>query len=296
MNLKIFTLLILLTYATIVLKCQNRLDSIGYDDIAIDSLIKVNNIQNNVILISFGSDAVTAINTREGIVVVDAGISKGITLKIRKIIEKKFQSNNFKYLINTHYHPDHYGGNCVFEETEIIGHKNGIKELIQQWKDTIKVINRIANIVKEYDSKLQASELETSERIVFFTQKIRYSNALKDAQGNCKILQPTLAFEDSLQIKIGEINLEIIYFGKCHSSSDILIYIPELKILFTGDLVFKYGRPSIANSQIEEKENWIRAVKWIEKRISNIETIISGHGVILKVDDIKNFNKIITKN
>ena len=293
LNLKIFTLSVFLLNMTFVLNCQNRQDTISNDDNAIDTLISVSNIRNNAILITFGSDAVTAINTNEGIVVIDAGISTKLTSKYRKIIEKEFQSNNFKYSINTHYHPDHYGGNSVFEEVEIVGYKSGINEIMKLWKDTTKVINSISKVVKEYELQLQASELGTVEWIESFTQKMRYTNALKDAQNNSKILQPTLTFEDSLHIDIGEIKFEMIYFGKCHSNSDILIFIQELKILFTGDLVFKYGRPSIINSQLEDKDKWIRAVKWIEKRIPNIETIISGHGEILTVEDIKSFNMTI---
>ena len=293
MNFKIFTLSVFLLNMTFVLSCQNRQYTISNEDNAIDTLISVSNIRNNAILITFGSDAVTAINTHEGIVVIDAGISTKLTSKYRKIIGKEFQSNNFKYLINTHYHPDHYGGNSVFEEAEIIGYKSGIDEIMKQWKDTTKVINSISKIVNEYVLQLQESELGTVKWIESFTQKMRYVNALKDAQNNSKILQPTLTFEDSLQIDIGEIKFEMIYFGKCHSNSDILIFIPELKILFTGDLVFKYGRPSIINSQLEDKDKWIRAVKWMEKRISNIETIISGHGEVLTEEDIKSFNKTI---
>lgn len=290
---KTVTLFLFLLSLTCVINCQNRQNSIPNEGNAIDSLINVSNIRDNVILITFGSDAITAIKTKEGIVVIDAGISTGITRIIRKVIENNFQSDNFKFLINTHYHPDHYGGNSVFEEAEIIGHKNGINEIIEQWKDTTKVINRISNIVNEYESELQASEMGTVDWIEAFKQKIRYSYALEDAQRHREILQPTITFEDSLNIEIGGIHFEMMYFGKCHSNSDILIFIPELKILFTGDLVFKYGRPSIMHPPSEEKANWKRAVCWIENRIPDIETIISGHGAILTVEDIISFNQIM---
>lgn len=293
MNFQKFSLSVYLLIMTFLLSCQNRQNTISYEDNAIDTLISVGNIRNNAILITFGSDAVTAINTHDGIVVIDAGISTKLTSKYRKIIEKEFQSINFRYLINTHYHPDHYGGNSVFKEAEITGYKSGINEILKQWKDTTKVINSISKIVNEYELQLQRSEVGTVQWVESFTQKMRYVNALKDAHNNSEILQPTLTFEDSLQIELGEMKLEMIYFGKCHSNSDILIFIPELKILFTGDLVFKYGRPNIDNSQLEHKEKWIRAVKWIEKRIPDIETIISGHGEILTLEDIKSFNKTI---
>ncbi len=147
--------------------------------------------------------------------------------------------------------------------------------------------------MSEYDLALQASELTKAEWTESITQKTRYSNALVDAQRGNEILEPDITFEDSLQIELGELKFEMIYFGKCHSNSDILIYIPELKILFTGDLVFKYGRPSIVYPQSDEKEKWIRAINWIEKRIPEIETVITGHGVILTTEDIKSFNQKI---
>jgi glyoxylase-like metal-dependent hydrolase (beta-lactamase superfamily II) len=93
---------------------------------------------------------------------------------------------------------------------------------------------------------------------------------------------------------MGDLKFELKFFGKCHSNSDILIYVPELKILFTGDLLFKYGRASINDQQMEDKDTWHNAIQWIETRIPEIETIIGGHGEILTLDDLKNFCKTIS--
>lgn len=291
--LKLVPLSLLLLTKALVINSQIQHEYLANDINTIDSFINVKNIRSNVVLISFGLDAITAIKTQEGMVVIDAGIATGITQRIRQAIENELHSNGFKYLINTHYHPDHYGGNSVFDEAEIVGHKNGLSEIADQWKDTTKAINRLTKIVSEYDLALQASELTKAEWTESITQKTRYSNALVDAQRGNEILEPDITFEDSLQIELGELKFEMIYFGKCHSNSDILIYIPELKILFTGDLVFKYGRPSIVYPQSDEKEKWIRAINWIEKRIPEIETVITGHGVILTTEDIKSFNQKI---
>ncbi len=291
--LKLVPLSLFLLTMDQVVNSQIQHEYLANDITTLDSFINVKNIRSNVVLTSFGLDAITAIKTQEGIVVIDAGIATGITQRIRHVIEYEFHSNGFKYLINTHYHPDHYGGNSVFDEAEIVGHKNGLYEIADQWEDTAKAINRLTKIVSEYELALQASELTKAEWIESITQKTRYSSALVDAQSGYKILEPAITFEDSLQIELGELKFEMIYFGKCHSNSDILIYIPELKILFTGDLVFKYGRPSIVYPQSDEKEKWIRAIDWIEKRIPEIETVITGHGVILTTEDIKSFNQKI---
>ena len=272
---------------------SNTINSYVYESNQIDSLITVNKINSKTILIKFGSDAVSAIKTRNGIIVIDAGISTGLTLKYRKIIENEFNSKNIKYIINTHSHPDHYGGNNVFDKAEVVGHENGIEEIIDQWKDTTKVINRISKIVDEYEIQMANCQEDSNNWIEAFIQKTRYYNALVDAQSKDFIRSPGVTFSDSLRLDMGDVEFEMIFFGKCHSNSDILIYIPELKILFSGDLVFKYGRPSINDKQMADKDKWHRAVKWIEKRIPNIETIISGHGEIYTSEDLKSFNQII---
>lgn len=257
----------------------------------IDSLISVKHINDKTILIYFGFDAVTAIKTQEGIIVIDAGISTGLTLKYRMIIENEFQSNAFRYVINTHFHNDHYRGNSVFEEAEVIGHENGDKEILEQWKDSERILNSLSKIVNEYEMKLQEYRKNTNEWYETFTQKTRYYCALNDAERQISVRQPDITFTDSLKVDMGEIEVEMIYFGACHSKSDILIYIPQLKILFTGDLFFKYGRPGITNEP--DKEKWKRATKWIAWRIQNIETIISGHGETLSIEDLKSFNSKI---
>ena len=105
----------------------------------VDSLITVQRINEKTILIGLGADAVTAIATQKGIVVIDAGITSSLTAKYRKIMEQEFGRNDFAYLINTHGHHDHTGGNRVFKDAKITGHENCLKEISGQRKDPDKV-------------------------------------------------------------------------------------------------------------------------------------------------------------
>ena len=90
-----------------------------------------------------------------------------------------------------------------------------------------------------------------------------------------------------------DVKFEMFYFGVCHSKSDILIYVPKYKILFTGDLFSKFGRPSINNKLNSDQEQWKIAVQWISKRMKNIEIIIGGHGQILTKEALVSFNENI---
>jgi glyoxylase-like metal-dependent hydrolase (beta-lactamase superfamily II) len=260
-------------------------------DSLVDSLIQINHINDKTIMVLFGYDAITAINTNKGIIIIDAGISTGLTSKFRDRIKAEFQSDNFVYVINTHAHHDHNRGNSVFNKSKIVGHENGLIEIENQWEDQEKVKKAVGKIVEEYELELQKYEQNSEEWYNAFKQKTRYQNSYNDVENLIPIMKPDITFSDSLNIDMRNITVELKYFGKCHSISDILIYVPELKLLFTGDLMFKYGRPSINDTTMSDKDLWVKAIRWLEKRMYNIDHVIGGHGQIMSIDDLKSFNK-----
>jgi len=261
-----------------------------------DQFIKTKKLNDKTLLIQMGYDAVPAISTQKGIVVFDAGISTGLSEKYRKIIEKEFQRNDFAYLINTHGHTDHTGGNSVFDGAVIAGHKNCIDEISKQWKDPEKIKTSLLKIVNDYDRELTNLGQGTPEWNNVFCQKARYQYAYNDVLNNRIVTKPNLTFSDSLDIDLGDEILSLVYFGKAHSESDIIIHIPGKKILMTGDLFSKYGRASIPGVNAQYAQDWMRAVNWIEKRWNDIEIIISGHGEILTKEDLLSFVNYVKRS
>jgi len=61
-----------------------------------------------------------AIASEQGIVVVDTESSWSLTAEIREVIAREFARDDFAYLINTHGHADHGGGNQVFRDAVIV--------------------------------------------------------------------------------------------------------------------------------------------------------------------------------
>jgi hypothetical protein len=187
------------------------------DSEKIDALIKVREINDKTILVSFGYDAVTAIKTGDGIVVVDAGISAELTKRYRKIIEKEFRRDEFIYIINTHGHHDHIGGNIVFPEAEVIGHENYRKESFERWTDPENLMIRFSEIADDYNKKQKLSVPDSAEWNENFSQKIRCLGAYFDAKNRTSLRLPDITFPDTLKLVQGDIAFELIYFGKFHS-------------------------------------------------------------------------------
>ncbi len=257
----------------------------------IDSLIRTVEINDRAILVKFGCDAVTAIKTSEGIVLVDAGISTFLTGKYKRIIEDQFRKKDFCYVINTHGHHDHIRGNSLFPVTEIAGHENCRMDQSGYEGREDSILVTINKVVNDYDLLLQKSLPNSTEWEENFTQKIRYRGACLDVTNRIPFKLPDVTFTDSMVLECGDTEFEMKYFGRFHSNSDILIYVPEIKVLFTGDLFTKYGRPGMTNSSVSDYDRWIDAIGWINQRMENISTIIDGHGQVLTTNDLKSFNE-----
>jgi len=283
---KIFSALIIVS----CISCNGIILS-QQDKTLTDSLIIITRINDKTLMTSFGSDAVVFVRSDSSIVVIDAGISTGLTNKYRKLAESEFGDIPFEYVINTHGHHDHYRGNNVFGEAKVIGHINMGEEIDSQWKSPEKVAIQIKKIVEEYEAKLAKAVAGSDEWKDSYIGREKYSFSYKDAVNFLPVIKPGITFSDSLNISVGDIDFEMIYFGKCHSKSDILIYVPQLNILFTGDLFSKYGRADLNHEN--DKENWNRSAEWINKRMFNINTVIGGHGQLLTKDDLESFIKTI---
>ncbi|MFC1732811.1 MBL fold metallo-hydrolase, partial [candidate division KSB1 bacterium] len=259
----------------------------------VDELIQVEKLNDKAINVRLGYDAVTAIATQKGMVVIDAGISSSLTAKYKKAIEKEFKINDFKYVINTHAHPDHIGGNPAFTEAVIIGHENCLKVLSEKNKDPEKTKANLLKIAEKYNKELQTYELGTDDWNNAFCQKARYQYAYEDLLNDHKIPAWDITFSESLTIFLDDVTLDCIYFGKAHSESDIMIHIPELKLLMIGDLFLKNGKPSIGNVNKQDVERWKSVMQWIKARWEDMDIVVGGHGQIMSKEDLEAFNNYV---
>lgn len=255
----------------------------------VNKYIRVDSLNNKTIVVKMGYDAVSAISTQSGIVVIDAGISKALSRKYRKIIKKKLGRHDFSYMINTHAHSDHSGGNSAFSDAILVGHEN-CKTEIENYNHNIgKKIKWTEAVVIEYQKALDTLSRDSEDWKEAFCQSMRYRNAYRDVRRGTVIPEPTVTFTDSLRISTGDVTLDLYYFGAAHSANDILIHIPEMKILFTGDLITKWGRPSFDAENHEKRLAWKKSVQWMLNRLDEIETVVSGHGEKMTRPDLEYF-------
>ncbi len=181
------------------------------------------------------STAVTAFATSRGIVVVDTFGVPEIDAGLRRVIARELGRNDFAFLINTHEHSDHTGGNQVYADCTIIGHElvaPGVAAIAAR-RDfrTTWYSNRITEIQDELenmaDNDPEAAALE--EDLILTRLNLEFDEAAPEPA------LPNLTFSDRMTLDLGDTTFELSYIGGMHTASDTAVFVPEHGLLLTGD-------------------------------------------------------------
>lgn len=88
---------------------------------------------------------------------------------------------------------------------------------------------------------------------------------------------PTDFVEDSQVLDMGDETVILYDMGRAHTWNDLVVYLKNEKILFTGDLVFNHVNPVLKKESGANVDLWINVLKNIPKKFEII-TLIPGHG------------------
>jgi cyclase len=221
---------------------------------------------------------------KEDVLVVDTHLrplwARDLIGQIKKATDKPV-----RYVVNTHWHPDHVQGNQayvnVFGPTvEYLAQHNTRDDMIHKAIPTIQeelnkdVPERIASLTQmQASGKDQNGSPLTPERRAEIGKELAdqwvYLDELKEMQVNL----PTITFERSLHLhKPGDRTIQVLYFGKGHTRGDVVVYLPKEKVVATGDLLTG-GIPFMRDAYPVE---WVGTLEAVESLDWN--QAIPGHG------------------
>jgi cyclase len=210
---------------------------------------------------SFGANAGIVIG-RDGIVVIDTLISAKEAKKLIKDI-RAVSDKPIKYVINTHMHLDHTFGNCEFAKlgATIIASADGKSEMKSYAEPALK----------------KASAYGLSEKDL-------------DGTGICN---PSLTFEKKMEVDLGDRTVELVHPGRSHTEGSIIVFVPDQKALFAGDILFTNYHPNLIYADID---GWVKALDFI--LAMDAATIVPGHGPVSSkkdVEDMRNYLVLFDK-
>jgi len=199
----------------------------------------------------------------------------------RALIEqiKKITDQPVRYVVNTHFHWDHYQGNQAYPSSwpagvEIISSR-ATRENIEH-RGIPRVKYEIATMPKEI-GQLNSDLAAATDR----KQKEGLRTKLEQAESYLAELQsmqftlPTLTFDRSLILYRATRTVQFLWLGNAHTDGDVWVYLPKEKILICGDALHGWT-PFMGDSY---PFDWIQTIDAAEKL--DFDQALGGHGDVM---------------
>jgi glyoxylase-like metal-dependent hydrolase (beta-lactamase superfamily II) len=236
----------------------------------------------------------TAIQTQKGLVIIDTEMSPRIMAPIKERIERVFGRSDWAYVINTHAHDDHAGGNSLFKGAVIVGHDNlaaDMQWLIRrqtepEWKR--KELDRADQLIRNLRAFLpQVARNRGQTRMVEGEIKF-WELHTQDLQEGYEVVKPSLTFSDKHTLDLGDLQLELVFFGKGHSLSDILIYVPQERLLVSGAIAYQRAHvPEIgAQTELQDVQRFLAVLDRFLADDVKIDHVVPSHSPPLLKKDL----------
>jgi cyclase len=221
-----------------------------------------------------------AILTDRDVLLFDATLLPGTADAILKGL-RELTPDPVRYLVNSHWHPDHSGGNDelikMFPNLEIIASQR-TREMMEDTANVyVKTLEfETGQLDQAINKELKSGKTSSGRQL---TQAEREHLRSRLTQGDRFLVEfkathsklPTLTFGDSLTLVHGGREFRMFHLSG-HTAGDVALFLPAEKILLTGDLLV-YPVPFCADSH---PSDWIASLETLSRLDARI--IVPGHG------------------
>lgn len=181
-----------------------------------------------------------------------------------------------RIVVNTHGHWDHFWGNQVFEEAAILGHRDMLKDCADDKKKVpvfrlLHGSRALQNLMAGLMTAAFKKHLPAGKKAKFI---VRVGDDDFDLTGVEPRLPDTL-LDGNRVLELDGLEVHLIHLGAVHSSSDTVVWIPEKKVLFAGDIFADCSLPM----SLEGGRKWIKVLDYILDELQP-EVIVPGHGEV----------------
>jgi glyoxylase-like metal-dependent hydrolase (beta-lactamase superfamily II) len=209
--------------------------------------IKSTNVRNNVYMLEGQGGNMGLIIGEDGAILIDdqfARLSDKIKAAISEITDQPV-----RFVINTHWHGDHMGGNENFAKSgsTIVAHEN------VRMRVSTEQFNRFR------DTTTPASP---------------------------EAAWPVITFAESMNLHFNDEDIHIVHTQKAHTDGDALIHFTKANVIHAGDAFVTYGFPYIDVAAGGTFQGLIDLAGELADRCDENTIIIPGHGPLSKKQDV----------
>ena len=213
--------------------------------------IKVTKVSGNVYMLEGSGGNIAASVGDDGIVIVDDQFAP-LADKIRAAL-KGITTKPLRFIINTHYHFDHTGGNLPFHDATIIAHDNVRKRLAQ------------ANVIGNGGG-------------VKFDQPANPKEAL-----------PVITFAHDVTLHVNGEDIRALHAPSGHTDGESIVFFPKSNVVHFGDDFVRYGFPFIDINGGGSSKGMIAALENAMTQLPKDVKVIPGHGALATLDDVRSY-------
>jgi glyoxylase-like metal-dependent hydrolase (beta-lactamase superfamily II) len=172
-------------------------------------------------------------------------------------------TENFGWLVNTHSNGDHCNGNELVTGAEIVASKACAEEMAHE------------------NPAMMATLMERAPQMGEVGQFFQHCFGDFDFRG-IEQRRPTRTFEGELDLPVGDTTVHLKQVGPAHTAGDVLAWLPDQRLVFTGDILFVEGHPILWAGPVQ---NWLDACDYIIGLAPAL--VVPGHGPITDVRGVQ---------
>jgi glyoxylase-like metal-dependent hydrolase (beta-lactamase superfamily II) len=192
----------------------------------------------------------------DSVLVIDSFLypqaTRALVAEIRRVTPKPI-----RYVVNTHYHLDHTGGDAVLHEAgaAIIAHRN-----TRSWLKSENLHLFGDRITPEFRAQIDALPL------------------------------PDITTDTSLTVWLGSRKV-VVRTVLGHTGSDLTVAVPDASVLFTGDMLWRKVPPNLIDGSVRE---WLATDADLLAAPGAARTVfVPGHGDVATAADVKDFRSYL---
>jgi glyoxylase-like metal-dependent hydrolase (beta-lactamase superfamily II) len=221
--------------------------------------IKVTKVSGNIYMLEGQGGNIAASVGEDGIVIVDdqfAPLAEKIQAALKNL---GITDKPVRFVINTHYHGDHTGGNVPFSDA-------GSTVIAQD------------NVRKRLESGGVAGN----------------GGAIKmENKPAPKAALPIITFEHDVTVHLNGEDIRALHFPSGHTDGDSIIFFPKNNVVHMGDDFVRYGFPFIDVASGGSVQGMIDAMEKASAQLPADVKVIPGHGALSSLDDVRAFTKML---
>ena len=218
----------------------------------------------------------------DGVLIIDTFFTPVAVEELLEAINTQTKQP-IKYVVNTHYHLDHTGGNQVFAALgiPILGHDKLIEWQTTKNRKFLPEKDALDKRLGDAQKQLAETPVEQTDKRTQLEKQIRRLNAMK----SIVLTNPTVTFSSgTVHLHLGA--REIVLFTlPGHTGGDVLAFVPDANVLFMGDMGWRKTLPNLVDATVTD---WINSLDTILAQYPSAK-FVPGHGEVATAADVKEF-------